>query len=35
VIRWKKSCGFYHDLQRERSCTYTITGNMLDNQDIP
>jgi len=31
VIRWKKSCGFYHDLQRERSCTYTITGN----KDIP
>ncbi len=33
VIRWKKLCGFYHDLSREHSCIYAITGNRLINED--
>ncbi len=33
VIKWKKLFGFYQDLDHERSCTYTIGGNMLLNQD--
>lgn len=33
VIRWKKLCGFYRDLDREHNSTYTIDGNTLDNED--
>jgi len=29
VIRWKKLCGFYHDMEHEHDCTYTINGNQL------
>lgn len=33
VIRWKKLCGFYQDLDREHHCIYTINGNHLSNED--
>ena len=33
VIRWKKLCGFYRDLDREHNSTYTIDGNTLTNED--
>lgn len=34
VIKWKKLYGFYHDLEQEHHCTYTIDGNMLLNEDL-
>jgi tRNA A37 threonylcarbamoyladenosine dehydratase len=33
VIKWKKLCGFYQDLDREHCCVYTINGNQLLNED--
>ncbi len=33
VIKWKKLCGFYHDLDGEHSTTFTINGNFLCNED--
>jgi hypothetical protein len=33
VIKWKKMCGFYLDLEREHHSTYTIDGNILVNAD--
>lgn len=33
VIKWKKICGFYLDLEAEHHVTYTIDGNILANQD--
>ncbi|WP_366409892.1 ThiF family adenylyltransferase [Novosphingobium sp. 17-62-19] len=33
VIKWKKLCGFYCDLEREHHSTYTLDGNMLLNED--
>ncbi|WP_433432286.1 ThiF family adenylyltransferase [Nonomuraea sp. CA-141351] len=33
VIRWKKHCGFYLDLEREHSTVYEIDGNVLHNED--
>jgi hypothetical protein len=33
VIKWKKLFGFYHDLEKEHHCTYTIDGNKLVNED--
>lgn len=33
VIKWKKICGFYLDLEREHHCTYTIDGNSLTKED--
>lgn len=33
VIKWKKLVGFYLDLDRELSSTYTIDGNHLLNED--
>jgi hypothetical protein len=35
VIKWKKLCGFYDDLDKEHFCTYTIDGNALLNEDKP
>jgi hypothetical protein len=35
VIKWKKIFGFYADLEREYSYTYTIDGNHLLNEDHP
>jgi hypothetical protein len=34
VIKWKKRCGFYLDLERERHCLYTIDGNDMQNEDL-
>jgi len=33
VIKWKKLCGFYNDLERENHSTYTINVNMLTSAD--
>jgi hypothetical protein len=33
VIRWKKHCWFYHDLEHEHDTTYAIDGNQLVNED--
>lgn len=33
VIKWKKHCGFYHDLDHEHHCTYAIDGNHLINEN--
>lgn len=33
VIRWKKLCGFYEDLEHEHCCAYTINGNCIANED--
>lgn len=33
VIKWKKLCGFYLDLEKEHHTTYTIDGNLLTNED--
>lgn len=33
VIKWKKLCGFYRDLEGEHHCAYTIDGNTLNNDD--
>lgn len=35
VIKWKKLCGFYCDLENEHHSTYTLDGNMLLNEDRP
>lgn len=34
VIKWKKLCGFYRDLDCEHHSTFTIDGNMLLNEDM-
>ena len=33
VIKWKKLCGFYLDLEHENNCTYTLDVNMLWSED--
>lgn len=33
VIKWKKLCGFYNDLERENNSTYSINVNMLTSTD--
>jgi len=33
VIKWKKICGFYQDLENEHFSAYTINGNSLINED--
>lgn len=33
VIKWKKLCGFYLDLDEEHHSSFTIDGNMLSNGD--
>jgi hypothetical protein len=35
VIKWKKLCGFYLDLESEHHSTYTIDGNHTLNEDLP
>lgn len=35
VMKWKKLCGFYQDLESEHFSAYTIDGNMLTNEDHP
>jgi hypothetical protein len=34
VLKWKKLCGFYRDLEREHHSTFTTDGNMLLNEDL-
>jgi hypothetical protein len=33
VIKWKKLCGFYRDLQREYHSTYSLDVNMLLSEE--
>ena len=33
VIKWKKLCGFYNDLDHEHHMTYTIDGNTVTNEE--
>jgi hypothetical protein len=33
VIKWKKLCGFYHDLKNENHSTYVIEMNKLSSED--
>lgn len=33
VIRWKKWCGFYLDLEGEHHSIYTLDGNNIINED--
>lgn len=33
VVKWKKLCGFYQDLEREHHSTYTVDGNIITNED--
>lgn len=33
VLKWKKLCGFYHDLDHEHHCNFVISGNTILNQD--
>ena len=33
VIKWKKLCGFYQDLEREHNCTYSINVNQLLSEE--
>ncbi len=35
IIKWKKLCGFYRDLEREHHSSYTTDGNLLLNGDLP
>lgn len=34
VLKWKKDCGFYHDLIQEHNETYTINSAQLDTSDF-
>lgn len=33
VIKWKKMLGFYVDTEKEHFCSYTLSGNVMDNKD--
>ena len=33
VIKWKKLCGYYHDVTKEHWCAYTIRSNQLVSED--
>lgn len=33
VIKWKKMCGFYLDIDKEHHSTYTIDGNLIINEE--
>lgn len=33
VIKWKKLCGFYQDLDQEHFMAYTLDGNTIANED--
>lgn len=35
VIRWKKYCGFYQDLEEEHDSTYTTNCNLLTGDEKP
>ena len=34
VIKWKKVCGFYQDLEREHNSTYTTNCNLLTTDEV-
>lgn len=34
VIKWKKLCGYYHDVTNEHWCAYTIRSNQLISEDV-
>ncbi len=34
VIKWKKMCGFYTDIQHEHHTVYGISGNIITNEDL-
>jgi len=34
VIKWKKLCGFYQDLEQEHNCTYSINVNQLLSDEV-
>ncbi len=34
VIKWKKLCGFYQDLEKEHNTTYTTCSNLLTSDDL-
>ena len=34
VIKWKKICGFYNDIDHEHHMTYTIDGNIIANEEF-
>jgi len=34
VIKWKKLCGYYHDVVKEHWCAYTIRSNQLVSEDM-
>lgn len=34
VMKWKKMCGFYQDLEEEHHCTYSINVAQLLNEDL-
>jgi len=34
VLKWKKLCGFYHDLKGEHHSTYAVSTNKLSNEDF-
>lgn len=34
VIKWKKLCGFYHDLEKEHHSVYEINTNQLINDEV-
>ncbi|MBL9081849.1 MAG: hypothetical protein JNK76_08600 [Planctomycetales bacterium] len=33
VIKWKKHCGYYPELEHEHCSVYTIDGNTIANED--
>lgn len=35
VIKWKKLCGFYQDIEKEHNSTYTTNCNLLTSDDFP
>src|SRR3546814_2717558 len=35
VVRWKRLCGFYKDLEAEHFSLFTLDGNHLLNEDHP
>ena len=35
VIKWKKLCGFYADLEKEHHTVYGVSTNVLTNEELP
>lgn len=34
VIKWKKMCGFYHNLEHEHHTVYGVFGNIITNEEV-